>query len=156
MPARAGAPGRDPHMRRASSLAALVAAAALGMCGCAAKETKWSGETAAMVVYAKQIPLYPGARPKDAMGSNSYGDTPDSQSEGLAIWFEVKDYDREKVLAWYRGRLPHAITQVLETGTVQLTVPVPDGEPGEDMGVAIGSEDFRVFEHTKPGKHNKS
>lgn len=143
-------------MKRASSLASrviLAAAAVLVMGGCAAKEAKWSGETASMVVYAKSIPLYPGAKAKDAMGSNSYGDTPDSHTEGLAVWFEVKDYDREKVLAWYKERLPHAITQVLETGTIQLTVPVPDGERGEDMGVTLGHEDFFVFEHTKPGKH---
>jgi hypothetical protein len=143
-------------MKGIVSVAIVVAVAGALLSGCAAKEAKWSGETASMVVYAKSIPLYPGAKAKDAMGSNSYGDTPDSQSEGLAIWFEVKDYDRERVLAWYRERLPNATTQVLETGTVQLTVPVPNGEPGEDMGVAIGGEDFRVFEHTKPGKHNRS
>ena len=135
-------------MKRASSLAvvAILTTAVVVMWGCAAKEAKWSGEAASMVVYAKSIPLYPGAKAKDAMGSDSYGDTPDSHSEGLAIWFEVKDYDREKVLAWYRERLPNATTNALETGTIELTVPVPGGEPGEDMGVAIGSEDFRVFE----------
>jgi len=46
--------------------------------------------------------------------------------------------------------------QPLETGSIQLTVPVPNGEPGEDMGVVIGADDFRVFEHTKPGKHKKT
>lgn len=143
-------------MNRTASVAAIVAVAAVAMCGCAAKEAKWSGETAAMVVYAKSIPLYPGARAKDAMGSDSYGDTPDSHSEGMAIWFEVKDYDREKVLAWYKERLPNATQQLLETGTLELTIPVPNGEPGEDMGVAIGTDDFRVFEHTKAGKHRKA
>ena len=143
-------------MKRIVCLAAVVAVAVTMLSGCAAKEAKWSGETASMVVYAKSIPLYPGARAKDAMGSDSYGDTPDSHSEGMAIWFEVKDYDREKVLAWYRERLPNATTEALETGTIQLTVPVPNGEPGESMGVAIGADDFRVFEHTKAGKHRKT
>ena len=143
-------------MKRASSLAAVAAAVVLPVLACAVHETKWSGETASMVVYAKSIPLYPGAKARDAMGSDSYGDTPESRTEGLAIWFEVKDYDREKVLAWYRERLPNATTHTLETGTIELTVPVPDGEPGEDMGVAIGGEDFRVFEHTKPGKHRRA
>ena len=143
-------------MKGIVSVAIVVAAAGALLSGCAAKEGKWSGETAAMVVYAKSIPLYPGAKAKDAMGSDSYGDTPDSHSEGMAIWFEVKDYDRAKVLAWYQERFPDATVQALETGTIQLTVPVPNGEPGEDMGVAIGAEDFRVFEHTKPGKHKKT
>ena len=143
-------------MKGIVSLAIVVAVAGALLSGCAAKEAKWSGETASMVVYAKSIPLYPGAKAKDAMGSDSYGDTPDSHSEGMAIWFAVKDFDRDKVLAWYRERLPNATTNVLDTGTIELTVPVPGGEPGEDMGVAIGSEDFRVFEHTKAGKHKNS
>jgi hypothetical protein len=144
------------RMKRTSSLVAVLAVAALLLAGCAAKEAKWSAQTASMVVYAKSIPLYPGAKAKDAMGSDSYGDTADSHSEGLAIWFEVKDYDRAKVLAWYQERLPNATTEAVETGTIQLTVPVPNGEPGEDMGVIIDTDDFRVFEHTKPGKHKKS
>ena len=143
-------------MKRASSVVALAAMAVLLLSGCAATETHWSGETASMVVYAKSIPLYPGAKAKDAMGSDSYGDTPESHTEGLAIWFEVKDYDRAKVLAWYQERFPNATVQALETGAIQLTVPVPGGEPGEDMGVAIGAEDFRVVEHTRPGKHKKT
>jgi hypothetical protein len=109
-----------------------------------------------MVVYAKSIPLYPGASPKDAMGSDSYGDTPDSHSEGMTIWFEVKDFERAKVLDWYTQRFPGAVGQPLETGSIELTVPVPNGEPGEVMGVVIGDDDFRVFEHTKPGKHKKA
>jgi hypothetical protein len=143
-------------MKRVASLVAIAAATAALLCGCAAKEAKWSGETASMVVYAKSIPLYPGAKAKDAMGSDSYGDTPDSHSEGMAIWFEVKDFDRAKVLDWYTLRFPNAVVQPLETGSIQLTVPVPNGEPGEDMGVVIGADDFRVFEHTKPGKHKKT
>src|SRR5262249_39046397 len=157
--------GRCVHMKRAMNVAgvAIVAmsatvavAAGLLVCGCAAKEAKWSGEMAAMVVYAKSIPLYPGARAKDAMGSDSYGDTPDSHSEGMAIWFEVKDFDRAKVLDWYQQRLPNARTSMSETGAVELTLTPPNGEPGEDMGVSIGDTDFRVFEHTKAGKHKKT
>ena len=138
-------------------VAAIVCGAALS--GCAAKETKWSGETASMVVYAKTIPLYPGAKAKDAMGSDSYGDTEDSHSEGMCVWFEVKDYDQAKVLSWYNERLPNAKTQTLETAdsrSIELTVPVPGGEPGEDMGVVIDEKGFRVFENTKPGKHKNS
>ena len=137
--------------------AAVVGGMLLG--GCAAKEAKWSGETASMVVYAKAIPLYPGAKATDAMGSDSYGDTEDSHSEGMCVWFEVKDFDRAKVLDWYNQRLPNAKTQTLSSGdgdSIELTVPVPGGEPGEDMGVVIDEKGFRVFESTKPGKHKKS
>ena len=152
-------------MKRAMNLASLTivamtavvaVTAGLLVCGCAAKEAKWSGETASMVVYAKSIPLYPGAKAKDAMGSDSYGDEPDSHIEGMSVWFEVKDFDRAKVLDWYKERLPNATTNMSETGSVELTVTPPNGEPGEDMGVSIGDSDFRVFEHTKAGKHRKT
>ena len=111
-------------MKRTASVAAIVAVAGVSMCGCGAKEAKWSGNAAAMVVYAKSIPLYPGAKAKDAMGSDSYGDTPDSHSEGMAVWFEVKDYDREKVVAWYKERLPNA-TQRSQTAQSAAGSPWP-------------------------------
>src|SRR5215467_716760 len=98
-------------------LAVVAAVAGALLCGCAAKEAKWSGQTASMVVYAKSIPLYPGAKAKDAMGSDSYGDEPDSHSEGMAVWFEVKGYDRAKVLDWYTQRFPNAAVQTLDTGS---------------------------------------
>jgi hypothetical protein len=143
-------------MMRAIRLVLAAAVALTGLVGCSLNETKWTGETATYVVYAKQIPLYPGAKARDAMGSESWGDTPDSYSEGMAVWFEVQGYDKEKVLAWYEEKLPNATTQVLDTGAIELTVPVPNGEPGEDMGVVIEDDGFRVFENTKAGKHKKS
>jgi len=143
-------------MKRVASLVAIAAAAAALLCGCAAKEAKWSGQTASMVVYAKSIPLYPGAKAKDAMGSDSYGDEPDSHSEGMAVWFEVKGYDRAKVLDWYTQRFPNAAVQTLDTGSIQLKVPAPSGDPSEYMGVVVGDEDFYVFESTKAGKHKKA
>lgn len=129
---------------------------AIALAGCAAQETKWTGEAASLVVYAKAIPLYPGARAVDAMGSDSYGDEPGSHSEGMSVLFEVENYDKAKVLAWYEERLPGAERQVLDTGSVELKVAPPNGEPGEDMGVWIDDDGFRVFEHTKAGKHRDS
>lgn len=143
-------------MSRSTRWVSLLAAGAIALTGCAAKETKWSGESATLVVYATSIPLYPGARAVDAMGSESWGDGPDSYSEGMSISFEVKNYDKEKVLAWYEERLPGAERQVLDTETVELKVTPPNGEPGEDMGVWIDDDGFRVFENTKAGKHKNS
>ena len=143
-------------MIRAIRLALAAAVTLAALAGCGVNETKWTGETASYVVYAKQIPLYPGAKARDAMGSESWGDTPDSYSEGMAVWFEVQGYDKEKVLSWYEEKLQNATTQVLDTGAIELTVPVPNGEPGEDMGVVIEDDGFRVFENTKAGKHKKT
>jgi hypothetical protein len=65
-------------------------------------------------------------------------------------------YEKEKVLAWYEEKLQNATTHVLDTGSIELTVPVPNGEPGEEMGVVIEDDGYRVFENTKAGKHKKS
>jgi hypothetical protein len=143
-------------MNRTRTLFALLAACAIALAGCAAKETKWSGEAASLVVYARAIPLYPGAKAVDAMGSDSYGDEPDSHTEGMTVMFEVEGYDKAKVLAWYEERLPGAQRQVLDTGSVELVVPAPNGEPGEEIGVWIDDDGFRVFENTKAGKHKDS
>ena len=143
-------------MIRAIRLALTAAVGVAALAGCSVNETRWAGETASYVVYAKQIPLYPGAKARDAMGSESWGDTPDSYSEGMAVWFEVQGFEKEKVLAWYEEKLPNAKTNVLETGSIELKVPVPNGEPGEEMGVVIEEDGFRVFENTKAGKHKKS
>ena len=130
-------------MKRTASVAAIVAVAGVSMCGCGAKEAKWSGNAAAMVVYAKSIPLYPGAKAKDAMGSDSYGDTPDSHSEGMAVWFEVKDYDREKVVAWYKERLPNA-TQRSQTAQSAA------GSPWPLSGLANRGQRAAANEHARP------
>lgn len=143
-------------MGRVSRWAGAGLAVALLVAGCATHESKWSAETASHVVYAKTIPLYPGATARDVMGSESWGDEPDSYSEGMTVWFEVKDYSKAKVLAWYEERLRGAETEVLDDGAIQLTIPAPNAERGEDMGVVIEDTGFRVFEHTKAGKHRKS
>jgi len=126
------------------------------LAGCATQETRWSTEAASHVVYAKTIPLFPGARARDVMGSEIRGDGPDSHSEGMTVWFEVQDYSKEKVLEFYEERLRGCETEVLDDGAIQLTIPAPNGEPGEDMGVVIEDSGFRVFEHTKAGKHRKT
>ncbi len=143
-------------MIRAMKLTVAALACATALPGCAARETQWSGEAAAMVVYAKSIPLYPGAKARDSMGSQSWGDTPDSYLEGMTVWFEVDGFDKEKVLTWYEKRLPNAVTEVLDSGSISLRVPAPNGAPGEDMGVVIENDGIRVFEHTRAGKHKKT
>lgn len=133
-----------------------LAVGAMALYGCATDEARWSNEVVDLVVYGKQIPLYPGSVADNAMGSDSYGDEPDSHSEGMTVWFKVPEYDKEKVLAWYQERLPDAVREVTEEGDVKLTMTPAGGEPGEEVGVYIESDGFRVFEHTKPGKHRDS
>jgi hypothetical protein len=130
----------------------LLAVLALVTAGCAASETKWKSEAASLAVYAQELPLYPGIELDDVMGSDSYGDEPESHTEGLTFWFDFKD-PKEKVVAWYDQRLPGANKEINEEGDVIYTLTPPNGEPGEDMGVIIEDKRLRVFEHTRGGKH---
>src|SRR5436190_7985315 len=104
-------------MTRKSSVFSVAVAGAILLTGCSYKQTHWSGDAARLVVYAQTVPLYPGAKYDDAMGSDSYGDEPDSHSEGMCVWFKVKDYDKTKVLAWYEASLQGAKRDVDEGGT---------------------------------------
>ena len=128
----------------------LVLAAASLLVSCAAKEQKWTAEAAQYAAYATQIPLYPGTQIADAMGSESWGDEPDSYIYGMTWWCETKA-TREQLLAWYQTRLPNAQqSRPYDDESIELKV-IPEGaKPGEDMGVLIGEGGkYRVFESRK-------
>jgi hypothetical protein len=133
----------------------VLASAALwpALLGCAAQEAKWTQEAAQYSVYAaKQIPLYPGAKVEDVMGSDSYGDSPEEHSEGMAWWFVV-EHPKDKVVAWYDARLQKAKRTTDEDGDIIYTMIPEGGEAGEEMGVIVEEGKVRVFESTKAGKH---
>src|SRR6185503_18665667 len=101
---------------------------------------------------ATQIPLYPGTKIVDAMGGESWGDTPDSYSYGMSWWCEAKA-TRAELEAWYEQRLPNASRKPMESGGTELSVIPPDAASGEDMGVWIEEDGkYRVFENTKKKK----
>ena len=124
----------------------------LVLTGCAVREARWSGETAKLAVYATQIPLYPGAKVEDAMGSESYGDDPSTYSEGMMFWFKV-EAPQDKVVAWYDMKLTNAKRDVDDDGNIVYTLTPNGADVGEDMGVILEPGKIRVFEHTKGGKH---
>ncbi|MEZ4652320.1 MAG: hypothetical protein R3E12_01595 [Candidatus Eisenbacteria bacterium] len=64
----------------------------IAVAGCSSKteEAKRSGDAKDLVTLATQIPLYPGARAEDAMGSDLYGDTKDAHMKGMAVWFTTE------------------------------------------------------------------
>ncbi len=137
-----------------AAFAAIVWAMALTATGCGEKQGKWTKEAAQYAVYATQIPLYPGAKVTEAMGSKGYGESlSDLVTEGMTWWFETKA-TREELTAWYAERLEGATREDTEDGDIIFTLVPPEGEEGEDMGVLIEETGiFRVFEHTGPGKH---
>jgi len=142
---------------RKSLAMSLVAVGLVSLSACGAQQAKWSAEAAEDAAYATQIPLYPGTKMVDAMGSESWGDEADSYSYGMTWWCETKA-TREQVLAWYEAKLPGAERSTpYEDGGVRLKL-VPKGAlPGEDMGVLIGEGGkYRVFESRKSKQIRRS
>jgi hypothetical protein len=131
-----------PHGLAPAALALCV----LAVAGCGATSTSLP-----YAVYADQIPIYPGAVLQDAMGSTSAGDTPESVSDGMAWFFEVKA-PADKVIAFYERRLPEAKRDPAWEDGVRL-VWVPRGAaPGEELSVVIGENELSIRESVKPGK----
>src|SRR5262245_17991396 len=99
-------------MRRLLVIASL-AVGSLGVAGCAADvtETAWSKEAAQYAVYATRIPLYPGTKIEDAMGSERFGGEP-GYLYGMTWWCAVPA-TRAELQTWYEAKLPTA-TRVID------------------------------------------
>jgi hypothetical protein len=134
------------------ALSLTAASLALAGCGSEAGETNWSPEAAQYAIYATRIPLYPGTKIEDAMGSERYGADPGSYSYGMTWWCTARA-TRDELRTWYEAKLPTATRATDDDGHVVLTV-VPEGAgPREDMGVLIEADGkYRVFEHTRQKK----
>ena len=129
---------------------ASLAVASLGLAGCATEvtETAWSKEAAQYAVYATRIPLYPGTKIEDAMGSERFGHEPDSYIYGMTWWCAVPA-TRAELQTWYEAKLPAATRVTDDDGNLVLTLVPEDARPRETMGVLIEADGkYRVFERT--------
>lgn len=137
-------------MARSMVVVAILAVTSLGLAGCGTEATEgaWSGEAAQYAVYATRIPLFPGTKIEDAMGSERFGKEPDSYIYGMTWWCTAQA-TRDELRTWYEAKLPAAERVTDDDGNLVLTV-VPDGAaPREKMGVLIeGDGKYRVFERT--------
>ena len=124
---------------------ALVLAAA----GCAGKSSK---ELLPGAVYAANVvKVYQNAELRDMMGSDSYGDTPDSHVKGQAWFLKVKD-PKEKVLAFYEQQFPGAERTTEDDGSVTFRI-VPEGaEKYEYVYVTVREGELQIGERCRPGK----
>lgn len=132
-----------------------AALAAVLMVGCSQNHyTQWKKLD---VVYASQVPIFPGAEVEDAMGGNYYGESLDEHvSETMTYWFKIDPKNRDQIVAFYEKALPNARRTVDEDGEVHFEF-VPQGaESGEKVWVGVGSDRLRIGEETKPGKHKES
>ena len=128
-----------------------IALTALSLCalpalGCGAKQTALPH-----AVYANTVPIYPGAKLGNMMGSTSMGDTPESTSDGMAWFFDV-EATAEKMVAYYEQKVPNARRDPDFVDGVRL-VWVPEGAaPGEELSLIIEENKLMIKESVKPGK----
>jgi hypothetical protein len=131
-----------------------LAITSLGLTGCATEvtETAWSQEAAQYAVYASRIPLYPGTKIEDAMGSELLGGDPESNSYGMTWWCAVQA-TRDELRTWYEAKLSTATRATDDDGNLVLTLVPEGGGPREKMGVLIEADGkYRVFERTRQKK----
>src|SRR5215470_14586692 len=124
----------------------LALSAALALVGCSARQAPLPH-----AVYANAVPLYPGAVLEDAMGSTSAGDTPDSQSDGMAWYFDV-EAPRDRMVAFYEKKLPGVKRDPVWQEGIRLVWIPPGASPGEEVAVVIDDNELTIHEEVKPGK----
>ena len=129
-----------------TTVIAVLSLCVLATAGCGAKQTALPH-----AVYMKQIPIYPGAVLESAMGSTSMGDTPESMSDGMAWFLEVKA-PADKMLAFYQQKLPQAQRDPEWVDGVRLVWSPEGGAPGEQLSVVIEENKLMIKESVKPGK----
>lgn len=130
---------------RSMALAAL-ALGALAAAGCGARQAALPH-----AVYANAVPIYPGARLEDMMGSTSTGDTPESMSDGMAWFFKI-EAPADRMVAFYEQRIPQAKRDPDWEDGVRL-VWVPEGaSPGEELAIVIEDNRLSIREAVRPGK----
>jgi len=133
-------------MSRPSIALVTLSLCALAAAGCGAKQTALPH-----AVYANSVPIYPGAKLGNMMGSTSVGDTPESMSDGMAWFFDV-EAPADKMVAFYQQKLPNAKRDPDFVDGVRL-VWVPEGAaPGEELSVLIEQNKFMIKESVRPGK----
>lgn len=123
-----------------------LASCALVAAGCGAKQTALPD-----AVYANSIPIYPGAVLDGAMGSTSMGDTPESMSDGMAWFFDVKA-PAAKMIAFYEQKLPNARRDPDWEDGVRLVWTPEGAAPGEELAIVIEDNRLSIREAVRPGK----
>ena len=133
-------------MSRRSITLVTLSLCALAAAGCGAKQTALPH-----AVYANSVPIYPGAKLGNMMGSTSVGDTPESMSDGMAWFFDV-EAPVDKMVAFYQQKLPQAKRDPDFQDGVRL-VWMPEGAaPGEELSVLIEQNKLMIKESVRPGQ----
>lgn len=109
------------------------------------------------VVYASQVPIYPGAQVDDAMGGSYYGEgLNDKVSETMTYWFKIDPKNHDKIVAFYEQEMPQAKKSLNDEGDIQFEFTPQGAEDGERVWVTVQKDKLRIGEETKPGKHKET
>jgi hypothetical protein len=121
----------------------------LAVAGCGGKSSK---QLLPGAVYAASVvKVYKNAELRDMMGSDSYGDEPDSHMKGQSWFFTVKD-PKEKVLVFYEQRFPGAERTTNEDGSVTFRIIPPGAEKYESVYVTVRDGEVQIGERCRPEK----
>jgi hypothetical protein len=104
-------------------------------------------------VYAKVVPVYPGAKYIGTMGGQSSDDIGGPVTGESQSWFFKISDPAEEVVAFYKKKLPGAELKRDDAGDPTFTL-IPDGaQEGERVQVIFRrSGDLQIHESLKPGK----
>ena len=150
-------------MNRSIRCAVLGAALLAALAGCSARQPVYDGTVASHslkdfkdapeAMFATQVPVYPGARVTDAMGSESSGDEADSYAEGMCWWLKF-NAPTERVVAFYDAALPNAKRAVSEDdGGIDWTFVPAGGRPADRVTVHVQGDELRISEDVQGGRH---
>jgi hypothetical protein len=102
-------------------------------------------------VYGDQIPVFPGASYRNAMGGTSSDELfGPPTAESLSWFFDVEE-SADQVVAFYTQRLPNA-TRISEDAETRFDFVPAGADTGESVTVRVGQGQLQITEVVKPGK----
>lgn len=119
--------------------------------GCSRQANALSG-----AVYASQIPVYPGADYEDSMGAETYATIGGAPTGDRLTWFFKVSDPAEKVVAYYKEKLPQATREEGEDDEEVVLRFVPSGaEENESVTVRIRTGKLQISESVRYGKRKE-
>jgi hypothetical protein len=101
-------------------------------------------------VYASAIPVYSGAKLEDVMGGNYYDQIGGPVTFTSNSWFFTVKAPMEKVIAFYRTKMPQGTTlEEAEEGSTAFKWIPPGAVEGEDVTVTIREGEIQIGETVK-------
>ena len=141
---------RESGVRKLGIAAALVVGlmTLLTACGDGSSEDRLPGS-----LYAKTVPVYPGAKYVGTIGGSSSEDIGGPATSQSQSWFFKTDDPAEEVVAYYKKKLPKAELTSDGAGESTFTL-IPEGaEEGERVQVILHrGGDLQIHESVKAGK----